>query len=135
MARPPRRDIREDPGRVQLCTSLCILAPEILDIVCVRGRLPRSIMSQGRSPHFDVNQTSAVGFPPLLSSPFCHPSSYFFSLLFVRHPSCNCTFSSSLIFLLFQFQSLQSTPTAHYNGSLHLVAKPDFSPVVLQRKA
>ena len=43
LARPPRRDIREDPGRDQLCTILCILAPEILDTVCVRGRLPPMI--------------------------------------------------------------------------------------------
>ena len=39
LVRPPRRGIRKDPGRVQLCT-LCILTPEISDTVYVRGRLP-----------------------------------------------------------------------------------------------
>ena len=60
LAQPPRRDIRKDPGRDQHCTRSCILAPEILDTVCVRGRLPRTIVSRGRSSHPDFSQTSAV---------------------------------------------------------------------------
>ena len=39
LAQPPRRGIREDPGRVQLY-SFCILTLEISGTVCVRGRLP-----------------------------------------------------------------------------------------------
>ena len=105
----------------------CILAPEILDIVCVRGRLPWSIMSQGRSPHSDVNQTSAGGF-----SPSCLPFLFVTFHLTFQPPVCATPFvhlSSSLSFPLFQFQSLQSTQTVHYTGSLHLVAKPVFFPL------
>ena len=42
LASPLGRGIRKDPGRAQLCGTR-ILTPDIPGIVCVRGRLPRTI--------------------------------------------------------------------------------------------
>ena len=72
LARPPRRDIREDPGRDQLCTILCILAPEILDTVCVRGRLPPMIDFSCLcvSLRLKFYPFSSLPFPSLLSLSF-----------------------------------------------------------------
>ena len=94
MAEPPRRGIREDPGREQLCT-LCILSPEISDIVCVRGRLPPII-------HFF--------FCVLTSQQLCHPNSF-------------CTLVSLSFFIFYPFSTL-SIPSSAYITHSPLLSTP-----------
>ena len=85
LAQPLRRGIREDPGRDQLCTA-CILAPEISDTVCVRGRLPRTIYLSSPVCRFLARSISHFAhFFPLRCSP---PSQY---VCYYLHPHCSAT--------------------------------------------
>ena len=110
LAQPPTRDIRKDPGRDQHCTRSCILAPEILDTVCVRGRLPRTIVSRGRSSHPDFSQTSAVVSSSSSFLLFTHSH-----VVYLYHfTCCSCrTFPapSATASFRFSFQSRQFTTT------------------------
>ena len=84
LASPPRRGIREDPGRDQLYT--CILAPESRTIVCVRGRLPRTYL------HFPLPCVSLIHVAAFTASSF------------------RCNFCP---FFLFFFYSVYSSPACH----------------------
>ena len=100
MAQIPRWDICKNLGRDQHYTRSCILEPEILNTVCVQCRLPRTIMSGGRSPHPDFSLTSACGFfllffSSLLSLSIC------FSLPF--HPLPLQRFSCTISTTSFRF--------------------------------
>ena len=83
LAEPPRRGIREDPGREQLCTQ-CILSPEISDTVCVRGRLPLTIhfplyvdFGNSQSPLPHPAPSSSISVQTILSQ---SQSNYFYIL-------------------------------------------------------
>ena len=129
MAQPPRRDIRKDPGRDQHCTRSCILAPEILDTVCVRGRLPRTIVSPGRTSHPDFSQTSAVVFSSSSFPLFSHSL-----VVFLHHfTRCSCrtfpappatTFFRASVFRAASSLRLELTGSPHLADSASLFICP-----------